>query len=126
MAKKHISYSEFRNWKICPYYRHLTYDKRVNVFEGNIYTAFGKALHEVCEKTLTNPEKFSGISQIKNFFKENFTKPISKFKTNIIEFKEEKIKDKNKILRRVENYKYDNDNMRYLYICQYCGQKWKN
>ena len=42
-----------------------------------------------------------------NFFKENFTKPISKFKTNIIEFKEEKIKDKNKILRRVENYKYD-------------------
>ena len=42
-----------------------------------------------------------------SFFKENFTKPISKFKTNIIEFKEEKIKDKNKILRRVENYKYD-------------------
>jgi len=42
-----------------------------------------------------------------SFFKENFTKPISKLKTNIIEFKEEKIKDKNKILRRVENYKYD-------------------
>jgi ATP-dependent exoDNAse (exonuclease V) beta subunit len=78
VAKKHISYSEFRNWKICPYYRHLTYDKRINVFEGNIYTAFGKALHEVCEKTLTHPGRFSGISQIKNFFKENFVTELKK------------------------------------------------
>lgn len=78
MAKKHISYSEFRNWKICPYYRHLTYDKRINVFEGNIYTAFGKALHEVCEKTLIHPKKFTGIPQIKDFFKENFMKELKK------------------------------------------------
>ena len=42
-----------------------------------------------------------------NFFKENFTKPISKLKSNIVEFKEEKIKDKNRFFRRVENYKYD-------------------
>ncbi len=42
-----------------------------------------------------------------NFFKENFTKPISKIKTNFIDYKEEKIKDKNRFLRRVENYKYD-------------------
>ena len=31
-----------------------------------------------------------------NFFKENITKPISKLKTNLIDFKEEKIKDKNR------------------------------
>ncbi len=42
-----------------------------------------------------------------SFFKENFVKPVSKFKSNIIEYKEEKIKDKNRFLRRVENYKYD-------------------
>ena len=42
-----------------------------------------------------------------NFFKENFSKPISRLKNNIIDFKEEKIKDKNRFLRRVENYKYD-------------------
>ena len=42
-----------------------------------------------------------------SFFKENFTKPISKFKTSIIGYKEEKIKDKNRFFRRVENYKYD-------------------
>ncbi len=42
-----------------------------------------------------------------NFFKENFSKPISKLRTNIIEYKEEKIRDKNRFLRRVENYKHD-------------------
>ena len=42
-----------------------------------------------------------------NFFKENFSKPISKLKSNIIEYKEEKIKNKNRFFRRVENYKHD-------------------
>ena len=42
-----------------------------------------------------------------NFFKENFSKPISRIKNNIEEYKEEKIKDKNRFFRKVENYKYD-------------------
>ena len=42
-----------------------------------------------------------------NFIKENFIKPVSKLKSSIIEFKEEKIKDKNRLFRRVENYKHD-------------------
>ena len=42
-----------------------------------------------------------------NFFKENFVKPVSKLRSNIIDYKEEKIKDKNRFFRRVENYKYD-------------------
>ena len=42
-----------------------------------------------------------------NFFKENFIKPVTRLKTNIIDYKEEKIKDKNRFFRRVENYKYD-------------------
>ena len=42
-----------------------------------------------------------------NFFKENFIKPVSKIKSNIVEYKEEKIKNKNRLLRRIENYKYD-------------------
>ena len=42
-----------------------------------------------------------------SFFKENFVKPITKLKSNIINYKEEKIKDKNRLFRRVENYKYD-------------------
>ena len=42
-----------------------------------------------------------------SFFKENFTKPISKLKSNLINYKEEKIRDKNRFFRKVENYKYD-------------------
>jgi len=42
-----------------------------------------------------------------SFFKENFIKPISKLKNSIKDYKEEKIKDKNRFFRRVENYKYD-------------------
>ncbi len=42
-----------------------------------------------------------------NFFKENFSKPIVKLKSNIIDYKEEKIKDKNRFLRRIENFKHD-------------------
>ena len=42
-----------------------------------------------------------------SFFKENFVKPVSKIKSNIIDLKEETIKDKNRFLRRVENYKHD-------------------
>ena len=41
------------------------------------------------------------------FIKENFVKPLSRFKTSIVDYKEEKIKDKNRFFRRVENYKYD-------------------
>ncbi len=42
-----------------------------------------------------------------SFFKENFVKPVTKFKSSIIDYKEEKIRDKNRFFRRVENYKYD-------------------
>ena len=42
-----------------------------------------------------------------SFLKENFIKPISKIRSNIVNYKEEKIKDKNRFIRKVENYKYD-------------------
>ncbi len=42
-----------------------------------------------------------------SFFKENFTKPVSKFKNNLSEFKENQIKAKNRFFRKTENFKYD-------------------
>ena len=42
-----------------------------------------------------------------NFFRDNIIKPASKIKSNLVEFKENKIKDKNKALRKLENLKYD-------------------
>ncbi len=48
----HISFSALKNWNQCPFYYKLTYVDKIKRFQGNHYTAFGTALHEVCEKTL--------------------------------------------------------------------------
>ena len=42
-----------------------------------------------------------------NFLRDNFVKPVSKLKSNLVEFKENKIKDKNRAIRRLENFKLD-------------------
>jgi Bax protein len=42
-----------------------------------------------------------------SFIKENFTKPISRIKSNIAEYRDDQIKAKNRFLRKIENFKYD-------------------
>ncbi len=42
-----------------------------------------------------------------NFFRDNLIKPVAKIKSNLVEFKENKIKDKNKAIRKLENFKLD-------------------
>ncbi len=42
-----------------------------------------------------------------NFFRDNFVKPVGKIKNNLREYKEDKIKDKNRALRKLENFKLD-------------------
>jgi predicted RecB family nuclease len=52
---KHISYSQLKNWAKCPFYHKLSnIDKVDGAFSGNIYTAFGSALHETIENHLEN------------------------------------------------------------------------
>tara|TARA_Y100001938_G_scaffold147322_1_gene228246 strand:+ start:1305 stop:2087 length:783 start_codon:yes stop_codon:yes gene_type:complete len=61
----HISFSALKVWNECPYKHKLTYIDKIEEFRGNAYTAFGSAIHEVCEKILLKeydhskaPEKF--------------------------------------------------------------------
>jgi len=42
-----------------------------------------------------------------NFLRDNFIKPVGRIKNNLIEYKENKIKDKNKAIRKLENFKLD-------------------
>ena len=42
-----------------------------------------------------------------NFLRDNFIKPIGKIKSNLEEFKDNKIKDKNRAIRKIENFKHD-------------------
>ena len=50
---KHISFSQLKNWVKCPFYHKLVnLDKIEDSFSGNIYTAFGTAMHSTIEKFL--------------------------------------------------------------------------
>ena len=42
-----------------------------------------------------------------NFLRDNFVKPVTKIKSNLVEFKENRVKDKNKLFRKAENFKHD-------------------
>ena len=52
----HISYSELKDWKFCAFYHKLTRVDGIDGFKGNAYTAFGSAIHSVCEKKLLQEE----------------------------------------------------------------------
>ena len=42
-----------------------------------------------------------------NFIRDNFIKPVGKIRSSLIEFRENKIKDKNRAVRKLENFKLD-------------------
>ena len=52
MKREHISYSELKDWAHCPHYHQKAWVEKIAPFEGNEYTAFGSAIHDVCEKKL--------------------------------------------------------------------------
>ena len=51
---------------------------------------------------ITIPKDFKS-----NFLRDNIIKPVGKFKSNLIEYREDKIKDKNRAIRKFENFKLD-------------------
>jgi len=52
----HISYSELKDWVTCAFYHKLTRIDKLKGFKGNEFTAFGSAIHAVCEKKLLKEE----------------------------------------------------------------------
>ena len=52
----HISYSELKEWVHCAFSHKLTRIDGIDGFKGNAFTAFGNAMHSVCEKKLLNEE----------------------------------------------------------------------
>jgi len=72
---KRISYSALKNWKECPYRHKLIYKDELQYFSGNEYTAFGTAIHEVCENIIPNPKANS-----KKVFHSSFDRELSLLK----------------------------------------------
>ena len=69
----HISFSELKNWAFCPFYHKLTYIDKLKGFAGNEYTAFGTAIHTICENKLLK----KSLDPYEEF-KEEFIEEISK------------------------------------------------
>lgn len=65
----HVSFSSIKDWKFCPYYHKLTRIDKIKGFEGNIYTAFGKAIHDTCESMLLSRQLRQNFDPNKYFKK---------------------------------------------------------
>jgi len=76
----HISYSELKNWNFCPFYHKLTYLDGLRAFRGNEYTAFGTAIHDVCEKKLLQE------TMDDDFFVQEFKKQLKTLEDDKVEF----------------------------------------
>lgn len=67
----HISFSELKNWNFCPFYHKITYIDKIRGFAGNEYTAFGTAIHNVCERKILKEDV-----DLYDIFKLEFMKEI--------------------------------------------------
>ena len=50
---KHISYSQYSQWAVCPYRWKLNYIDKLRQFTDSIHTMFGTSMHEVLQTYLT-------------------------------------------------------------------------
>ena len=105
--KKHISFSEVKIWDECPFKHKLQYVDKINKFIGNEYTAFGKALHEACEKSLLDNN-----SLVDDVFTRSFLKELKHLKSEDVELRSSLVLDMaeqgkilaNKVLPAVKEY----------------------
>jgi ATP-dependent exoDNAse (exonuclease V) beta subunit len=89
--KQHISYSEIKDWEFCPFYHKLTRVDKIAGFEGNEYTAFGTAIHSVCEAAVQS--EYWKVSEhdtesLTKYFEETFLNELSTLKEKKIPLRE--------------------------------------
>jgi hypothetical protein len=89
-VKKHISFSELKNWDTCPYYHKLTYLDKIKAFQGNEFTAFGNAIHETCEHILLLDKPSKDPS---NYFAHKFMSRIEDLKTKNLDLDKKLLTD---------------------------------
>jgi hypothetical protein len=82
---RHISFSELKNWAKCAYYHKLVNIDKLKGFVGSEHTAFGSAIHEVCEQRVlgTLPE-----GKESELFTKAFEKEIENLLVDGVELKQ--------------------------------------
>ena len=63
--RQHISFSELKIWNECAFKHKLTYIDGLKGFRGNEHTAFGTAMHYVCENVFDQKTNLSTMFQQK-------------------------------------------------------------
>ena len=63
--RQHISFSELKIWNECAFKHKLTYIDGLKGFKGNEHTAFGTAMHYVCENVFDQKTNLSTMFQQK-------------------------------------------------------------
>ena len=61
-SKPHVSYSEVRCWKECPYRHKLTYIDKLSTDEPSPYLSYGTAVHAALEEFLKTKEMDTSIA----------------------------------------------------------------
>ncbi|MDA7494531.1 PD-(D/E)XK nuclease family protein [bacterium] len=86
----HISYSELKLWAECSWKHNLVYKKKIKKFVGNEYTAFGRALHLLCENTI---EEKIQEEDYDDFFEIAFEKELMDLMNKDVELNEKMTND---------------------------------
>ena len=67
MLKEHVSYSEIRQWKECPWRHKLIYIDKLQSFEESPHLHYGTIVHDACEHYLKTKEL--KLEEVKNKIK---------------------------------------------------------
>ena len=82
----HISFSELKNWSHCPHYHKLVHIDKLKGFLGNEYTAFGTAIHDVCEYSmLFQKEAAATPDEVGLLFEQQFLKNLKELPQEVRE-----------------------------------------
>ena len=79
----HVSYSEIKLWNECSHKHKLQYIDKIDGFKGNLHTAFGTAIHSVCERGLLD-----GNLDREECFVNAFTEELNSLKNKEVEIDE--------------------------------------
>jgi len=86
----HLSFSAVKDFTFCPHYYKLSRVDKIKPFTGNIFTAFGTAIHSTCEEMLL--KNFS-IKEEEYFYRQ-FYLELKKLDKDILESYDDDEQDK--------------------------------
>jgi|TARA_R110001583_G_scaffold10061_5_gene46928 hypothetical protein len=94
----HISYSELKMWAECSWKHKLVYRDRIKNFAGNEYTAFGRALHLLCENMI---EEKIEEEEHDDFFEAAFQKEVMELMAKEVDLNQKMIDDMLESAKRI-------------------------